>query len=80
MGILARLRAINIYDYISSACMFIQKSVCRLDTCITTPYTVLYIMAETVLPIPEVTQPTGNESGTRPKLYILDYGAGNVRS
>ena len=37
-------------------------------------------MAETVLPIPEVTQPTGNESGTRPKLYILDYGAGNVRS
>jgi glutamine amidotransferase/cyclase len=37
-------------------------------------------MAETVLPIPEVKQPKGNESGTRPKLYILDYGAGNVRS
>lgn len=36
-------------------------------------------MADTVLPIPQVTQPEGN-AGSRPKLYILDYGAGNVRS
>jgi hypothetical protein len=53
------------------------SQVARLD--IYSIYTIQFIMAETVLPIPQVKQPEGNESGTRPKLYILDYGAGNVR-
>ncbi|WVQ95717.1 imidazoleglycerol phosphate synthase, cyclase subunit [Kwoniella sp. CBS 9459] len=34
----------------------------------------------TVLPIPDVGQPAGHAPEHRPKLYILDYGAGNVRS
>lgn len=36
-------------------------------------------MAETTLPIPSVSQPSGHKAESRPKLYILDYGAGNVR-
>lgn len=37
-------------------------------------------MAErNVLPIPQVAQPTGHATSSRPRLYILDYGAGNVR-
>lgn len=38
-------------------------------------------MAEKVLSIPSMDQPAANQSqGTaKPKLYILDYGAGNVR-
>ncbi|WVR08437.1 imidazoleglycerol phosphate synthase, cyclase subunit [Kwoniella sp. DSM 27419] len=35
---------------------------------------------DTVLPIPDVGQPSGHSAQSRPKLYILDYGAGNVRS
>ncbi|WVW81075.1 imidazoleglycerol phosphate synthase, cyclase subunit [Kwoniella bestiolae CBS 10118] len=35
---------------------------------------------DTILPIPDVAQPTGHPREHRPKLYILDYGAGNVRS
>ncbi|OCF33593.1 imidazoleglycerol phosphate synthase, cyclase subunit [Kwoniella heveanensis CBS 569] len=34
----------------------------------------------TVLSIPDVGQPAGHAPEHRPKLYILDYGAGNVRS
>ncbi|KAK8850358.1 imidazoleglycerol phosphate synthase, cyclase subunit [Kwoniella newhampshirensis] len=40
-------------------------------------------MASTVLPIPDVGQPSGTHAHSderKPKLYILDYGAGNVRS
>ncbi|ODN82694.1 imidazoleglycerol phosphate synthase, cyclase subunit [Cryptococcus amylolentus CBS 6039] len=37
-------------------------------------------MADSVLPIPQVSQPSGHSSTSKPKLYILDYGAGNVRS
>lgn len=37
-------------------------------------------MAETTFPIPEVDQPAGHAPSSRPKLYLLDYGAGNVRS
>jgi glutamine amidotransferase/cyclase len=36
-------------------------------------------MAETTLPIPKVDQPAGHDASSKPKLYILDYGAGNVR-
>lgn len=36
-------------------------------------------MAATQLPIPEVGQPKGHSPQSKPKLYILDYGAGNVR-
>lgn len=36
-------------------------------------------MAATQLPIPEVGQPKGHAPQSKPKLYILDYGAGNVR-
>lgn len=32
------------------------------------------------MPIPSVGQPSGHAENSRPKLYILDYGAGNVRS
>ncbi|OCF58529.1 imidazoleglycerol phosphate synthase, cyclase subunit [Kwoniella mangroviensis CBS 10435] len=35
---------------------------------------------DTILPIPQVDQPTGHPREHKPKLYILDYGAGNVRS
>ncbi|WWC72389.1 imidazoleglycerol phosphate synthase, cyclase subunit [Kwoniella pini CBS 10737] len=35
---------------------------------------------DTILPIPEVDQPAGHVKDHKPKLYILDYGAGNVRS
>ena len=31
------------------------------------------------MPIPSVGQPSGHAANSRPKLYILDYGAGNVR-
>ena len=34
---------------------------------------------ENVLPIPEVNQPEGHASSSKSRLYILDYGAGNVR-
>ncbi|WVF68136.1 imidazoleglycerol phosphate synthase, cyclase subunit [Kwoniella sp. CBS 6097] len=34
----------------------------------------------TVLPIPDVVQPAGHAPDHKPKVYILDYGAGNVRS
>ncbi|ORX41189.1 putative Imidazoleglycerol phosphate synthase [Kockovaella imperatae] len=34
----------------------------------------------TVLPVPEVDQPNGHASSSKSRLYILDYGAGNVRS
>ncbi|WVQ85822.1 imidazoleglycerol phosphate synthase, cyclase subunit [Cryptococcus sp. DSM 104549] len=37
-------------------------------------------MAETTMPIPSVDQPAGHAPQAKPKLYILDYGAGNVRS
>ncbi|KAK4688263.1 imidazole glycerol-phosphate synthase, partial [Tremellales sp. Uapishka_1] len=37
-------------------------------------------MADQTLPIPSVAQPSGHPSTSRPRLYILDYGAGNVRS
>ncbi|WVO17571.1 imidazoleglycerol phosphate synthase, cyclase subunit [Cryptococcus depauperatus] len=37
-------------------------------------------MANTSLPIPAMGQPSGHSPQTKPKLYILDYGAGNVRS
>ncbi|WWD20537.1 imidazoleglycerol phosphate synthase, cyclase subunit [Kwoniella shandongensis] len=37
-------------------------------------------MASTNLPIPDVDQPSGHAADKKPKLYILDYGAGNVRS
>ncbi|ORY35870.1 putative Imidazoleglycerol phosphate synthase [Naematelia encephala] len=37
-------------------------------------------MADHSLPIPPISQPEGHASSSRPKLYILDYGAGNVRS
>jgi hypothetical protein len=36
-------------------------------------------MADHVLPIPSVGQPSGHAASSKPKLYILDYGAGNVR-
>ena len=36
-------------------------------------------MAEHVVPIPQVAQPSGHAPAHRPKLYVLDYGAGNVR-
>lgn len=36
-------------------------------------------MAATQLPIPDVGQPKGHAPQSKPKLYILDYGAGNVR-
>ena len=32
-----------------------------------------------VLPIPEVNQPEGHASSSKSRLYVLDYGAGNVR-
>ena len=32
-----------------------------------------------VMPVPEVAQPAGHAPQSRPKLYLLDYGAGNVR-
>ncbi|WWC65437.1 imidazoleglycerol phosphate synthase, cyclase subunit [Kwoniella dejecticola CBS 10117] len=35
---------------------------------------------DTILPIPDVDQPAGHVKDHKPKLYILDYGAGNVRS
>ncbi|WWC92084.1 imidazoleglycerol phosphate synthase, cyclase subunit [Kwoniella dendrophila CBS 6074] len=35
---------------------------------------------DTILPIPQVDQPTGHSKDHKPKVYILDYGAGNVRS
>ncbi|WRT70511.1 imidazoleglycerol phosphate synthase, cyclase subunit [Kwoniella shivajii] len=35
---------------------------------------------DTILPIPTVSQPSGHTKEHQPKLYILDYGAGNVRS
>lgn len=38
-----------------------------------------FTMAATQLPIPEVGQPKGHSPQSKPKLYILDYGAGNVR-
>ena len=34
---------------------------------------------QNMLPIPEVNQPEGHASSSKPRLYILDYGAGNVR-
>ncbi|EIW69882.1 hypothetical protein TREMEDRAFT_73645 [Tremella mesenterica DSM 1558] len=38
-------------------------------------------MAENIIPVPPVAQPSGHPpSHPPPKLYILDYGAGNVRS
>ncbi|KAL7422654.1 Histidine biosynthesis bifunctional protein hisB [Cryptotrichosporon argae] len=37
-------------------------------------------VAQTTLPVPDVPQPEGHASTSRPRLYVLDYGAGNVRS
>ena len=36
-------------------------------------------MAANQLTILEVVKPKGHSPQTKPKLYILDYGAGNVR-
>lgn len=34
----------------------------------------------TTLPVPDLELPQGKTQADRPKLYLLDYGAGNVRS
>lgn len=34
----------------------------------------------TTLPVPNLDLPQGHSQTDRPKLYLLDYGAGNVRS
>lgn len=47
------------------------------DNTYSNPY---FSMADkNILPIPDMDQPEGHSSTSRPKLYILDYGAGNVR-
>lgn len=32
------------------------------------------------LPLPSIPNPSGSTRTDRPRLYLLDYGAGNVRS
>lgn len=34
----------------------------------------------TTLPVPNLDLPQGHAQKDRPRLYLLDYGAGNVRS
>jgi hypothetical protein len=36
--------------------------------------------AMTTLPVPDLELPQGTTQKDRPRLYLLDYGAGNVRS
>lgn len=51
----------------------------RTPESLTASPTVARAMADHVLPIPSVGQPSGHAASSKPKLYILDYGAGNVR-
>lgn len=34
----------------------------------------------TTLPVPDLKLPEGSTQSAKPRLYLLDYGAGNVRS